>query len=95
MTEKGKKNYLENRNKECVRIGVIGNTYKGKSFLLSKISKIDLPIGASFQTEGLSIKYPDNQLFKYRNLILLDSAGFELPILKNVTKKKKKVILII
>ena len=91
MTEKGKKIYQEYKNKECLRIGVIGNSNKGKSFLLSKISKIDLLTGTSIQTEGLSIKYPDTHLFKNRHLILLDSAGLETPVLKNANKENEEI----
>ena len=91
MTEKGKRIYQEYKNKESLRIGVIGNSNKGKSFLLSKISKIDLLTGTSIQTEGLSIKYPDTQLFKNRHLILLDSAGLETPVLKNFNKENGEI----
>ena len=91
MTEKGKRIYQEYKNKESLRIGVIGNSNKGKSFLLSKISKIDLLTGTSIQTEGLSIKYPDTKEFKNRHLILLDSAGLETPVLKNFNKENGEI----
>ena len=74
--------YNEYKNQKTIKIGVIGNSNKGKSFLLSKISKITLPSGTSIRTEGLSIKYPDLKLFKDRKIILLDSAGLETPVLK-------------
>ena len=60
---------------------VIGNSNKGKSFLLSKISNIKLPSGTSIRTEGLSIKYPELEKFKDRKIALLDSAGLETPVL--------------
>jgi len=53
------KNYEKYKNEKVIKIGVIGNSNKGKSFLLSKISKINLPSGTSIRTEGLSIKYPE------------------------------------
>lgn len=69
-------------------IGVIGNSNKGKSYLLSKISKIkDLPSGTSIRTEGLSIKYPELETFKDRKIVLLDSAGLETPVLNEEEKK--------
>ena len=37
MTEKGKKNYEKYKNEKIVKIGVVGNANKGKSFILSKI----------------------------------------------------------
>ena len=81
MDDEGKNKYNKYKNKELMSIGVIGNRNKGKSFLLSKISKIPLISGESIQTEGLSIKYPDTIKFKNRNFILLDSAGLENPVL--------------
>lgn len=82
MSEKAEKDYQNFKNEKVIRIGVIGNANKGKSFVLSKISQIDLPSGTSIRTEGLSIKYPDN-LEKYANrkIVLLDSAGLETPVL--------------
>ena len=81
MSEKGEKKFNEYKNKKALIIGIIGNSNRGKSFLLSKISKILLPTGTSIRTEGLSIKYPELQIYKNRNIILLDSAGVETPLL--------------
>ena len=47
MNENGEKNYNKYKNVKNLKIGVIGNVNKGKSFLLSKISKIELPSGMS------------------------------------------------
>jgi len=97
-----KDNYNKYKDEKTIKIGVIGNSNKGKSFLLSKISKITLPSGTSIRTEGLSIKYPElNESFKDRRIVLLDSAGLETPVLKDEsdnrankidTEKKKKEI---
>ena len=38
--------------------------------------------GTSIHTEGLSVKYPELKGHKQRNLILLDSAGLETPVLR-------------
>ena len=46
-----------------LKIGVIGNANKGKSFILSKISNFNLPCGTSIKTQGLSIKYPELKNF--------------------------------
>ena len=86
MNEKAMQKYEEFKKEEVIKIGVIGNANKGKSFLLSKISKIPLPSGTSIRTEGLSIKYPVLDKFINRNIVLLDSAGLETPVLK--TKKE-------
>jgi hypothetical protein len=82
MKEETIKKYEEYKTQKIIKIGVIGNSNKGKSFLLSKISKITLPSGTSIRTEGLSIKYPELGLFKDRKIVLLDSAGLETPVLK-------------
>jgi len=95
FSKEGKKRYEEYKNQKLLKIGVIGNSKKGKSFLLNKISKIDLKIGASNQTIGLSIKYPELQNNKNRHIIVLDSAGFERPILKeedDLNQNKNKIM---
>ena len=82
MNDRGKE-LLDKSNENDIKIGVIGNGNKGKSFILSKISDIDLPIGDSIKTKGLSIKFPVLDIYKNRNIILLDSAGQETPVLNN------------
>ena len=89
MNERGKKNYELYKNEDIIKIGVIGNANKGKSFILSKISKINLPSGTSIRTEGLSIKYPELETFEYRKIALLDSAGLETPVLRENEEKEE------
>ena len=89
MNEKAKKDYENFKNGRIIKIGVIGNSNKGKSFILSKISKINLPSGTSVRTEGLSIKYPELSEYKNRKLALLDSCGLETPIL--IEDKEKDI----
>ena len=81
--------YEQYKDKDLLKIGVLGNTNKGKSFILSKISKIKLLTGTSIQTKGLSVKYPDLKGYTARQLILLDSAGLETPVL--ISEKKEKI----
>ena len=100
MSDKGKQNYEQYNKTKNLKIGVIGNSNKGKSFLLSRLSKTYLPSGTSIRTEGLSIKYPDLELFKDRKIILLDSAGLETPVLRksksfdNINKEEQEFNLI-
>ena len=70
MNEKGKEKYNNYKNKKIIKIGVIDNSNKGKLFLLSKISKIELLSGTSIKTEGLSIKYPVLEDNKNRKIVL-------------------------
>ena len=81
MNQNCEQNYQKYKNEKVIKIGVIGNANKGKSFILSKISKMKFPSGFSIKTEGLSIKYPDTTLFHDRKIALLDSAGLETPVL--------------
>jgi hypothetical protein len=90
MSKRAEQNYKDYKTQKVLKIGVIGNANKGKSFLLSKISKMNFPSGMSIKTEGLSIKYPDLTLFKDRKIALLDSAGLETPVLIMDEKEKDK-----
>lgn len=83
MTPEGEKKYEEFKDQELIVIGVVGNRNNGKTFILSKLSKIFLPSSTSINTEGISVKYPDLKNNENRKYILLDSAGLETPILKN------------
>ena len=53
---------------------------------MSKLSQISLPSGADIKTEGLSIKYPELEGHENRNIVLLDSAGLETPVLNKERK---------
>jgi len=87
MTEEGEKKYEDFKGQELIRIGVVGNVNKGKTFVLSKLSKIILPSGMSISTKGISVKYPELKDNNNRKYILLDSAGFETPIKKDDLSK--------
>ena len=88
FNEKGKKHYNEMKTKESLKIGIIGNGNKGKSFFLQKLAKVELPKGTSIKTEGLSLKYPEF-IDSNNNIILLDSAGLETPLLKDENIKER------
>ena len=88
MTKEGEENFSKYKNLDAIKVGVIGNSNKGKSFILSRISRIKLPSGTSIKTEGLSIKYPELEEFKDRKLVLLDSAGLETPVLNEENEVK-------
>ena len=86
-SEKGFMRYEEKKDKESVVVSVIGNANKGKSFLLAKLSDIVLPSGYEIQTKGLSVKYPT---IANKNIILLDTAGFQTPLVENDVYKLSK-----
>ena len=76
-------NYKKYKNEKTTIIGVIGNSNKGKSFLVSKISKDYLPSGIKIKTKGLCFKYPKSS---DRRIALIDTVGLEKPILKEEEK---------
>jgi len=94
--ETGENKYNQQKDKNLTVVAVIGNKNKGKSYILQKISGNTLPLGYSITTKGISILYPRNDI---QNIILLDSAGFEVPLvqkdkvydfeIKNENKKKE------
>ena len=90
MSKRAIESYEKLKSETIIKIGVIGNSNKGKSFILSKISKIKLPSGTSIRTEGLSIKYPELKEYKERKIVLLDSAGLETPVLNEEEGENKE-----
>ena len=79
-SDKGYGKYEKKKDKENTVVSVIGNKNKGKSFILAKLSNIEIPDGFNITTKGLSIIYPD---FEDKNIIFLDTAGFEIPLCEN------------
>lgn len=70
-----------------VKIGFIGETKKGKTYVLQKIINKDINKEEIIPTKGLSIKYPKEDDFQNnRNFILIDTAGIEKPLLNNDKK---------
>ena len=76
---KGKDNLKYAGRNPTKIFSVIGNKDRGKSFILSKILKINLPSGYSVATKGLSISFLNK---KPSNVALIDSVGFESPLLE-------------
>ena len=74
---------------QTIKIGVLGLNNVGKSYLLSKIVRVDIPTGYSIETKGISIKYSEGEKGEQKGICILDSAGFETPLLKEQKKKKK------
>ena len=76
-TDKGRKKVEELKEKDGIVITAIGNSNQGKSYILSKISDLNIPSGYSISTKGLSIFFPDNLAEKGANkrYIILDTEG--------------------
>ena len=75
--------YDQRTKEELVRIGVLGNGNSGKSFILSKLTNFKVPSGFSIKTEGISLKYPDMKTKDGKGMVIIDSAGFETPLLES------------
>ena len=75
--------YSKRTKEELVRIGVVGNRNRGKSFILSKLTNFKVPSGFSIKTEGISLKYPDMKTKDGKGMVIIDSAGFEIPLLES------------
>ena len=84
--KKRKEIYDKIIGEETIKIGVLGLNNVGKSYLLSKIVKVDIPTGYSIETKGISIKYSEGGKGEQRGICILDSAGFETPLLKEQKK---------
>ena len=63
------------KNEQLLKIGILGNVNLGKSFLLSRLFKMNIPSGYGIIFEGLSLKY--NEVDRY---IILDFAGLQTPL---------------
>ena len=67
--------------KNRIVISVLGNSNRGKTYLLQKLSGSDLQSGYQVQTKGLSLKFHDD-------LIFLDTAGTNVPLLLEKGQKR-------
>lgn len=73
------KNFLENGIFTVV--SVLGNSNRGKTYILQKLSESKLESGYQVQTKGLSLKF-------YNELIYLDTAGTNVPLLAEKNQKR-------
>ena len=70
--------------------GVLGLNNVGKSYLLSKMVHVEIPTGHSIETKGISIKYSEIEKGEEKGICILDSAGFETPLLIKRNNDKKE-----
>jgi hypothetical protein len=76
-----KEQYEKIIHERTMKIGVVGLNNVGKSYLLSKIVRVEIPTGYSVETKGISIKYAEEEKEQEGGLCILDSAGHEAPLL--------------
>jgi hypothetical protein len=79
----GKKNEQKSNIhlKSKIVISVLGNSNRGKTYLLQLLSGSNLESGYQVQTKGLSLKF-------YNDLIFLDTAGTNIPLLLEEGQKR-------
>ena len=58
FTEKGLKKCIRKNDERNTVVFVVGNNNVGKTYILSKLSNIEIPDGFNITTKGLSIIYP-------------------------------------
>jgi len=88
-----KEQYEKLIHERTMKIGVVGLNNVGKSYLLSKIVRAEIPTGYSIETKGISIKYAEEEKDQEGGLCILDSAGHEAPLLfSNFVEVNKELI---
>jgi hypothetical protein len=71
--------YHTKKAQNTVIVSFYGLYNKGKTFMASKLSKKQLPLGYSVSTVGLSALYPQD-LVNENAIVFLDTAGTETPV---------------
>ena len=89
--EERKEIYEKIISEQTIKLGVLGINNVGKSYLLSKIVKVDIPTGYSIETKGISIKYSESKKGEEKGICILDSAGFETPLLIGKEDKENRM----
>ena len=87
----GKENYEKKVKKESIIMGVLGNRNRGKSFILAKLTGCQFKHGFSVKTDGISVKFSKIDEDDNKFLIILDSVGQEVPLLKADNFEKKEI----
>ena len=84
--EKRKGIYEKIITQKTLKIGVLGLNNVGKSFILGLLTGVVIPTGYSVETKGISIKYTEGEEDSDSGICLIDSAGFETPLLEEEVK---------
>ena len=81
-----KEQFDEIKEERGIVVTAIGNSNKGKTYILSKIFEIKLPFGS---TKGISIKYPHN--FFIKKIQIKDLLLLTLKVLKKQLQYLMKI----
>ena len=88
--EDRKENYEKIVHEKTIKVGVLGLSNVGKSYLLSKIINAEIPKGYTIETKGISIKYSQEEKGEEAGICILDTAGLETPLLNRDKLNKKE-----
>ena len=88
--EDRKENYEKIVTEKTIKVGVLGLSNVGKSYLLSKIINAEIPKGYTIETKGISIKYSQEEKGEEAGICILDTAGLETPLLNRDKLNKKE-----
>ena len=81
--EEQTKKMLKSSKKNVVSI--LGHSNRGKTYILQKLSDVNLDSGYQVQTKGLSIKIPEE-----KKILLLDTQGTNAPLLLEESEEDKR-----
>ena len=95
LNEKGWKIDYTKENEEKIRelvkstkkniVSILGHSNRGKTYILQKLSGVDLKSGYQIHTKGISIKIPE-----HKNIMLLDTQGTNAPLLLQEGEEDKR-----
>ena len=103
FSQEGEQKYNKSKNKKNIIVGIIGNKNRGKSFLLGKIigkKEFTNKSGFLITTHGISANFPLIDENDKINIITLDTAGKDNPLLdasnmkesvKSLTEKNEEI----
>ena len=98
ITEEGWKIELKEKielKNNLIKLGILGETNKGKTSILQKLLDIKIDNDIIIKTKGLGIKYnkdPNIEINNNNNYIILDCEGMEKPILDNEKQEEDLII---
>ena len=95
LKDKGWKIYYNREKKKEIKeilkssqktiVSILGHSNKGKTYILNKLSNLNLECEFQIHTKGISIKIPKDQ-----NILILDTQGTNAPLLLEEDEEDKR-----
>ena len=84
------KQLILDKSKKYPVVSIMGNFNRGKSFILTELTRKKFPSGYNVETPWLCGFYPeDNDEYEFLNALMIDTAGFETAANYKNTKVQK------